>query len=161
MTLTGARKWIILSSLAITGAQIIFLLTAPAFGFPVEYPKNLNLIQIVSPVFLGYLGSASHFIFQNPAPNVPVQSEFLGMLVKGPIIIYVLIVTAAFVVFGYTNRAGAEIGTGMSIDALGTSLALALGVLAATTGILTSYLFVSPKATAGESRDPGPQQAGP
>jgi hypothetical protein len=32
-------------------------------GFPLTYPKNLELLQIVSPVFLGYLGAATHFIF--------------------------------------------------------------------------------------------------
>lgn len=90
MTIDSARKWLIVSSLVITGSQMLFLLVAPTIGFPLSYPKNLNLLQIVSPIFLGYLGAASHFIFQNPAPAVPVQNRFLGLLVKGPLVIYVL-----------------------------------------------------------------------
>jgi hypothetical protein len=70
MTVDRARKWIILSSLIITGGQIIFLLIAGSFGFPLEYPKNLNLLQIITPVFLCYLGSAAHFVFMNPSPVV-------------------------------------------------------------------------------------------
>jgi hypothetical protein len=55
-------------------------------GFPLTYPKNLELLQIVSPVFLGYLGAATHFIFIAPPPKVRVKNEFLGFLVIGPII---------------------------------------------------------------------------
>jgi hypothetical protein len=110
-----------------------------------QYPKNLHLIEIVSPVFLGYLGSAAHFIFQTTIPDVPVQREFLGILVKGPIIVYTLAVIGALAAFAYSNRVGAEIGSGMSEDALSTALSLSLGVLAVTTGVITSYLFVAPK----------------
>ena len=147
MTIDLARKWLIVSSLSITGVQIVFLLIAPVLGYPLEYPKNLDLLQIVSPVFLGYLGSASHFIFQNPAPDVPVQNKFLGLLVRGPIAIYVLAVSGSFIAFGYANRASVEPGKGpaMSISNLATALSLCLGVLAVTIGIISSYLFVAPK----------------
>ncbi|MCX5855596.1 MAG: hypothetical protein NTZ24_13680 [Deltaproteobacteria bacterium] len=145
MTANSARKWLIVSSLIITGGQMIFLLTAPAFSFPLAYPKNLELLQIVLPVFLGYLGSASHFIFQSPTAPVRVKNQFLGLLVKGPIIIYVLAVLAAFGSFSYTNRIGADSGVGMSVDNLATALSLTLGLLAVTTGIVSSYLFAIPK----------------
>jgi len=146
MTVNRARRWLILFSLCVTGVQIVFFVAAPALGFPLQYPKNLDLLQIVSPVFLGYLGAASHFIFQNPAPDVPVQNEFLGLLVKGPIIIYSAAVIAALSAFAYSNRQGAVIGNGMSIDALAMTMSISLGVLAVSTGILTSYLFVAPQA---------------
>lgn len=151
MTINSARKWLIVSSLIITGGQMIFLLAAPAFSFPLNYPENLHLLQIVLPVFFGYLGSASHFIFQSTARPVRVQNQFLGLLVKGPLIIYVLTVTAAFCSFAYSNRVGAEVGAGMSVDNLSTALSLALGLLAVTTGIVSSYLFSVPKH--GEARE--------
>lgn len=151
MTINSARKWLIISSLVITGVQMIFLLTAPVFSFPLTYPKNLDLLQIVLPVFLGYLGSASHFIFQSAAAPIQVHNQFLGLLVKGPIIIYVLAVAAAFGSFAYSNRIGAEIGAGMSVDNLATALSLALGLLAVTTGIINSYLFAEPKHASSDS----------
>src|SRR5262249_2871463 len=141
MTIDNARKWLITSSLAITGVQMVFLLVAPVIGFPLPYPKNLDLLQIVSPVFLGYLGSASHFIFQNAVPSVPVQNQYLGLLVKGPLVIYILAAGGSLGAFGYSNRVGSGIGAGMSIDNLGTALSLSLGVLAVTTGVVSSYLF--------------------
>lgn len=150
MSVNSARRWLIVSSLVITGAQMIFLLVAPSFSFPLTYPQNLDLLQIVLPVFLGYLGSASHFIFQSSATSVPVQNQFLGLLVKGPIVIYALAVIAAFGAFAYSNRVGAEIGGGMSVENLATALSLVLGLLAVTTGIVSSYIFAVPKnVTAG------------
>ncbi|MBV9824750.1 MAG: hypothetical protein JO001_03580 [Alphaproteobacteria bacterium] len=128
----------------------MFLIIAPVIGFPLDYPKNLGMVRIVSPVFLGYLGSATHFIFRNQTKRVNVSNEFLGLLVKGPLIIYALVVAASLAAFGYSNRASAEIGAGMSVDDLGTALSFALGVLAATTGVITSYLFVSPNNPRGE-----------
>ena len=145
MTTDAARKWLIMGSLLIIGIQMVFLIAAPSFGFPLVYPKNLDLLQIVTPTFLGYLGSASHFIFRTSIRTVPAQTEFLGMLVKGPVIIYVLVAFTAFVAFGYSNREGALIGGGMSVDQLATTLSLSLGILAATTAVITSYLFVDPK----------------
>src|SRR5437867_1653740 len=135
MKIDTARSWLIVGSLVITGVQGLFLLLAPVFGFPLPYPKNLDLLQIVGPVFLGYLGAASHFIFQNPAPEVPVQNKFLGSLVVGPLVLYVLFVGASFVAFGYANRESAGVGTGISVDSLSRALSIALGVLAATTGV--------------------------
>jgi hypothetical protein len=151
MTVDAARRWLIISSLMITGTQIVFLLVAPVIGYPLVYPKNLDLLQIISPVFLGYLGSAAHFIFQNPAPEVPVQNKFLGLLVRGPLIIYVLAVSGSLAAFGYANRASVEPGTGptMSVSNLATALSVSLGVLAVTTGVINSYLFVAPKEFSG------------
>jgi hypothetical protein len=145
MTIDSARKWLIIASLLITGLQMCFLVVAPVINYPLVYPKNLDLLQIISPVFLGYLGSASHFVFQNQPQEVPVQNQYLGYLIKGPLGIYALVVLTAFASFGYANRASAAPGSGMSVDNLATALSLALGVLAVTTGIITSYLFVRQK----------------
>lgn len=143
MTTDEARKWLILASLIITGVQVVFLFVAPVIGYPLEFPKNLDLLQIVSPVFMGYLGSAVHFIFMSPAPKVTVNNGYLGMLIKGPIIIYACAMTAAFAAFGYSNRQGAAVGNGMTTDNLATSMAIALGILAVTTGVIVSYLFTA------------------
>lgn len=148
MTADHARKWIILASLTITGVQIIFLFVCPAIGFPLEYSTSLHLLQIVTPVFLGYLGSAVHFIFMNSAPPVTVRNEYLGPLVKGPIVIYSCAMLAAFGTFGYSNRSGVSVGNGMTVDDLATSISVSLGILAVTTGVIVSYLFTGNRPTA-------------
>ncbi len=124
---------------------MLFLVIAPAIGFPLPFPKNLDILQIVGPVFLGYLGAAAHFIFQNPAPLIPVQNQYLGLLLKGPLIIYAVVVAGAMGAFGYLNRVGVPLGSGMSIDVLARTLSLSFGLLAATTSVISSYLFVAPR----------------
>jgi hypothetical protein len=143
MTADTARRWLIFSSLVLTGIQAAFLLVAPYIGVPIEPQKSLSLLQIVTPVFIGYLGSASHYIFRTPPPRVVVNNQFLGLLVRGPIFVYVVIVVAAFGAFTYSNRPGAQIGSGMSAENLSTALTIALSVLAASTGVIVSYLFVA------------------
>jgi len=144
MTVDESRTWLITSSLVITAAQMVFLITAPVVGFPLQYPKNLDLLQIVTPVFLGYLGAAAHFIFRNPVPEVSVQNRYLGLLVRGPLAIYVIVTGSALAAFGYANRADAAAGTGISVPNLATILSLSLGLLAATTSVINSYLFAAP-----------------
>ncbi|MDR3469925.1 MAG: hypothetical protein P4M07_28690 [Xanthobacteraceae bacterium] len=143
MTTDSARKWLIFASLFLTGAQDIFLIVSPVLGFPLEYPKNLNLLQIVSPALLGYLGAAAHFAFMTPPPKVEVNSDLLGPLVKGPVFLYALVMIATFAAFGYSNRSGAAIGTGMSVDALNMAVSISLGILAAITSIAVAGLFAS------------------
>lgn len=156
MTVDQARRWIILASLIITGIQMVFLLLSPAI-LPLEYPENLDLLQIITPVFLGYLGSSAHFVFMNPPPAVAVNNQFLPLLVKGPIIIYASAMVAAFGTFWYTNRPGAPLGGNMTVDHLSTAMSLALGVLAATTAVIVSYLFVvnQPGLNSGEQAQVG------
>lgn len=142
MTTDQARQWIIFASILITGVQLTFFLTAPAIGYPLTYPKNISILQMTAPVFFGYLGAASHFAFANPASNATAPNQFLGILVRGPIVVYSLVIAAVTAAFGYSNRVGASIGDGMSVDDLANSLSIALGLLAASTSVITSYLFV-------------------
>jgi hypothetical protein len=142
-----ARSWVIWGSLAITATQGAFLLIAPIVGFNLKYPKNLDLLQVVGPVFLGYLGAAAAFIFKDPPPEVPVNEKFLGPLIVGPIAVYVLFVGGALLAFGYSNRESAVVGTGMPVEDLSRALSIALGVLAATTSVISANLFVAPKRT--------------
>jgi hypothetical protein len=141
MTVDEARTWLIKASLIATGSQMVFLILAPTFGFPLAWPKNLDIIQIITPVFLGYLGAATHFIFIVPTPAVTVNNQYLGVILKGAIYIYAAVVISAFVAFGWTNRVGAPIGSNVTVDNLTNALSAALGVLAVTTGIMSAYLF--------------------
>jgi hypothetical protein len=145
MKIDTARSWVIWGSLGITAIQGAFLLVAPVFGFNLKYPKNLDMLQIVGPVFLGYLGAAVAFVFKDPPPEVPVNERFLAPLVVGPLFVYVLFVASALAVFGYSKRESAPVGTGIPAEYLSRTLSIALGVLAATTTVLSAHLFVSPR----------------
>lgn len=143
-----ARKWLIVGSLVITAAQMAFFSIAPAIDFPITYSTSFRLLEITFPVFLGYLGTASHFVFKRPKLEDSFYSPYLGILVVGSIVIYCVMIVSSFVGFAYSNREGAIPGGGMSVEILSTALSSSLGFLAVTTSILITYLF----ASGGDSR---------
>src|SRR6185295_2636008 len=124
MTAHVARKWLIYATLLTTAVAFVFFLIAPASGFPLTFDQSVRLLEIVLPVFLGYLGSATHFVVRgsNTAPNTPVpprgRSELLGLLVRGPVVVFLVATVSAIVAFGISNSPSAPPGSGMSVDTL-------------------------------------------
>ena len=97
------------------------------------------------PVFLGYLGSAVHFVFRNPKESseskLHPDRQLLGLLIRGPVIVFGLATVAALVAFGAANRRNGPPGSGIGLDTLASILAVVIGLLSATTGAAVSYLF--------------------
>jgi hypothetical protein len=144
MDIDSARRWLILASLTITAVQFVFFLIAPVTGYPLEFTHSIRLIEIILPVFLGYLGSAARFVFpQGPQAHEPVRAQgpLVGLLVRGPVIVFSLVGVVAIIAFGYSNRIDAPMDSGMNVDQLAGIISLALGLLAVTTGVAVSYLF--------------------
>lgn len=142
-----SRRWLLLASLAVTSVDLVFFILAPSFGYPLEYPQNLRVMQLVLPVTLGYLGAMTHFVFQRHSPRVTLSAQvlpFVDLLVRGPIAIFALATTAAIVAFGWSNRAAAPPGRGMSVDALSLTITASLGLLTVTTNAIVAYLFQAP-----------------
>jgi hypothetical protein len=138
------RIWAIKASLTIILASIVLLFCAPAIGYPLDFDQSIRLLQIIIPVFSGYLGLAAASIFGNAIDEVKLprrRLKLLRILLRGPI--YVSATGLAFIaiVFGMTNRQGALPGTGMTIDQLAWSITALLGILASTTGLIVSKLF--------------------
>lgn len=147
MTVNSARKWLILGSLIITAGHFVFFLVAPAVGYPLEYEHAIRLLQISIPIFFGYLGSASRFVFhsgrQREEENARVSNPLMGMLIRGPFIVFGVASVASLFAFGFSNRVGATPGIGMNIDTLATSITTILGLLAVTTNVAVSALFAA------------------
>ncbi|ETW94218.1 MAG: hypothetical protein ETSY1_35840 [Candidatus Entotheonella factor] len=138
-----ARIWLVVASLIIVAACFMFFILAPLFGYPLESQQAIRLLEIVLPVFLGYLGSASYFVFKRPhRSRMPVELGTLtSVMIRGPVIVFCLVVISAIFAFGYTNRFNATPRTGLSIDMLAGMLAAALGLLTVTTNLMVSYIF--------------------
>src|SRR5688572_26684576 len=94
----SARVAVVAYSLGITGVLIVFLILAQPLGMRFDYAQeqNLRLIDVVLPTFLGYLGAASHFIFNaNRGREVdPEHAGMLRLLVHGPFLIFIAAVAA-------------------------------------------------------------------
>jgi hypothetical protein len=154
MSIHVARKWLIYASLATTAAAFVFFLLAPVFGFPLTFDQAIRLLEILLPVFLGYLGTATHFILREPETpsrrsiSSRGRGELLTLLVRGPVIVFALATIAAIAAFGISNSASAEPGSGMSVDTLAVILTAVLGILTVSTNLLVASLFPSKEGAA-------------
>lgn len=160
MTVAIARRWLVFASLLVTGVTFVFFLVAPAVGYPLTWEQSIRVFEIVIPVFLGYLGTATHFLFHTGGEQQLVRinsSGLLSLIVRGPLIVFVVVGVAIVFAFGYANRAAATPGEGMSVDALSYSFTALMGLLAVTTNVAVSYLFALGEKAA--SRGSGPESA--
>jgi hypothetical protein len=154
-----ARVAIVLYSLFITGGLLVFLLLAGPFGMRFENEENLRLFDVVLPTFLGYLGAASHFLFNANRGRevVPQNVGMLRILVHAPFLIFIVSVAAMFYAHYYTHL---PLGPNdprvepFTFNQLSRSLSVSLAVLAATIGIISSYLFGPPPASESQSSPP-------
>ena len=62
MMITKARKWIVIASLAEVDSVFVFVLIAPLAGYALGWSQSLRMIELLTPVFLGYLGMATQFM---------------------------------------------------------------------------------------------------
>jgi hypothetical protein len=146
-----ARVAIVSYSLGITGFLMVFLLLAQPLGMRFDFGReeNLRLMDIVLPTFFAYLGAASHFLFNaNRGREVPKNNEqLLRLLVHGPFIIFIATVAALFYSHYLSHRPigpdDARIDV-LSFNQLSRYFSVSLALLAATVGVISSYLFGSP-----------------
>jgi len=145
MNVYDARSWIIIASLAMLAIYFVFFLLAPAFDYPLTFDESYRILQIAVPVFLGYLGSATQFVFGTS--GMPAQAldehrqKLVGLLVRGPVFVFLLLNLAIIGAFGYSNRANAIPGDGMNVDSLANAVTVSLSILAVSTSVIVSYLF--------------------
>ncbi len=153
-TASAARLSILVFSLAISGCLLIFLVVAPNIGFPFNSNDNYRLIEIVTPLFFGYLGSASHYVFNaNGGREVDKnQQNMLMFVVIGPFMIFIAFIIIMFWVFKVSQTG--QGGDAMTFDGLSRGFSVGLGLLAATVSIASAYLFGAPPKT--QQAEPNP-----
>src|ERR1700676_2279422 len=132
MTVNEARMFIIRTSLIATASLFLFFIVGKPLGYPLEWPQVQRVVEIVLPVFLGYLGAASSFVFRHHAHGSDFtfggKEALAGQLVKGSVAAFALILLGILFAFGYSNRPSAPQDTGMDIDTLAWALTAVLGV---------------------------------
>jgi hypothetical protein len=145
MTIVQARLWLVRTSLAATSALIAFIVIAPLFGYPMSFADALRVGELVFPVFFGYLGSATTFLLSPGKPSkleAPLGPLF-ALLLKGPLLIFVIGTALSLVAFGVTNGRSAAAGTGIPINTLAGIITAFLGLLTITTNALAARLFAT------------------
>jgi hypothetical protein len=141
MSITQLRVFVVASGLGLTGATLLFFITAhPLFRYPLQGEEAWDIAQISLPVFLGFLGSAAQFAVNGDTAHQR-SSPMVTTLVVGPVTLYVLVLIALLTAFGWGNRQGIADGAGMSPDLLKTIYSALLGLLAITSSIASTLLF--------------------
>lgn len=147
--LDAERRWLIMASLGVTIATFAFFLLAPELGYPIYDPDHYAIIRLVVPVFMGYLGLATQYVFGDREPsNTRVSKErmkLIRLMVRGPIYAFVVIMVVVIVAFGLSNRPGIASGDGMKPTELASIVTALLALLAATTNAAAAYLFKTEK----------------
>ena len=144
MTYENARTWLVVSSFVMLGISGIFFISAPVFHFPLKYSQAIQLLQMIFPLFLGYLSAAVVFIFDGVTAqeNLPLKGIF-PVLVRGPFLLASALLVIATIAFGYSNWIGSgKIDlNGMPFDVFANLIALILGIHTSITNALVAYLF--------------------
>ena len=139
------RLWLITADLIITGLIIVFFLVAPACRYPLTYDEAYQVMQIVFPVFVGYLAVAVAFVVR-PAAEQAIDADrlkILRILLRGPIFLFVAGIVVVWIVFGISNSRFGVPGQGMTLKVFSNLHTGLLSILAATTGGLIAFLFPS------------------
>jgi len=144
------RLWVIKASLLILGISFIFFVIArPAFNFPMLYDETIRVLQIIFPVFVGYLGIGAAYLTQPTdtaratadQPFQKHQEAVARLLLRGPIYLIAFCTLALVAAFWLSNVPSARPGAGMSIDNFCWFLSLLMGLLAASSGLVVTRLF--------------------
>jgi hypothetical protein len=152
MTIEQARGWLIKASLGISFLILLFVVVAPGVaGFPLDAARgqDTRIVQIILPVFVGYLASASHFVFSERGAAAATEARLLPAntvtLVKWPVLAWGVLTVAMLGAFWFSNRPGGPPGIGWTVDKLAAWLTVGLSLLTATTSIAVNWLFAREK----------------
>ena len=142
MTVQQARKWIVYWSLGLIAFYGVFFLLAPVLRYPLDFSQSAQLIQIIFPVFLGYLATAIVFAFEGRAVKARAP-DLLAPLTKGPFLVSCGLSVALFVAFWFSNSTDSPVRptTPMLFEVFSSLFAAIMGIYTATTSALVAYLF--------------------
>ncbi|MBY3074814.1 hypothetical protein HFO71_31380 [Rhizobium laguerreae] len=144
MTYKDARKWIVTWSFGLMTVYGAVFIVGPALRYPLAFDQSIQLLQIVFPLFLGYLSTAIVFMFEGTdAPPAIATPELLGLLTKGPFVAASIMSLALFVAFWIANStdSGSALSDSMSFETFSSIFSLVIGIYTATTSALVAYLF--------------------
>jgi drug/metabolite transporter (DMT)-like permease len=141
MTAVDARRKLILLSLVTTVIFSAFLIISPLFT-PFSSKEALQVVQVVFPVFAGYIGAAVLFLFRgNPSIGTVADPSLLNTLIYAPFIVFWCLAAAVLFYFYLSNQP--DHGQGMTFPELMTYVTLIISFMNVTTGALGAFLFQS------------------
>jgi hypothetical protein len=118
------------------------------------YEEVIRVLQIIFPVFIGYLSLAAAHVSRGISPGrlATRDSEFASrqitqLVLRGPIYVVGLCLIVLTAAFWISNIPSARPGNGMSLDNFCWFLSLLMGLLAASSALIIARLFPSMRRT--------------
>lgn len=144
MSYSESRMFLVKSSLGMITFYGLFLILCPISRYPLFFEQSFQIIQIIIPLFLGYLSTAVVFITQEDRDDSSNISELLLVLVKWPFKVVFLLLLALFFSFGYANWPSNTPPSGalnFGFELLSSMVSFLLGIHTAITSALVAYMF--------------------
>lgn len=146
-SLTTARVTVIALSLGLTVAFLLFFLIAPVRGYPLKVSEAQELMNVVVPIFSGYLATSAAFVFSKPDSSpVPLSPLTMFMLISTAVVFLTLSVVL-FWVFYYASKLQAPL-TAMDYPTLRAFFLTIISIMTAVYALAISYLFHAGKTNA-------------
>lgn len=142
MTIQESRRWIVHWSLGLIALYGVFFLLAPVFHYPLGFDQSAQMLQIIFPIFLGYLATAIVFAFEGRDVETRAP-DLLGPLTRGPFFVSLVLSVALFFAFWVADstHSSAQAATPMKFDVFSSLFAAIVGIHTATTSALVADLF--------------------
>lgn len=146
MTADKDRIWFLQGTMLVLVVICLFFLVAPGWlNYPLEEQQMHRVLQMILPVLVGYFGSVGRFIKSrkyNPAESArELADPLLGNFLRGSVYLFVVLLVALIVYFGWANRPGAGVGEGMPFESFCWWLTAIMGVVAVTITYAVASLF--------------------
>lgn len=143
-TISFARNFLVISSIATLIVVMVVFALGPAFGFPLSYGQSFLVVKQIVPVFIAYLAQATYFVSRQTRiirSNKIREKSLLPILVISPFLIFFVVFSAVSAAFFLSNSIDAPPETGMSFARFMDWISILLGIFAATVSVLTAWLF--------------------
>jgi hypothetical protein len=145
----GIRAAATILSFGSTVFWLGFFWFAPFFGFPLDWTVDepQRFIEIITPVFLGFLISAALYAVNPADVRLPTGEKYLliKIILYGGIAAFYLIMVLLCVAFALGHSADGS-RTYLSLSQFSSGVATAVSILTGVVAIVLGYVFNSPAA---------------
>lgn len=151
MTHNQARIFLIKHSFLATGIFGLFFILSPFLGYRLTTAESYSLFSTVLPIFVGYLSMAVAFLaLPGDSRREPKsRRDMLALILRGAFVAFYIFMISLLIIFQWSNRSQATIGTGMTFDDLSKFITFVLSFLTATVGSAVGFLFKTEVASEG------------
>lgn len=146
MSIEKERLWLVKASLLVTGTTFAFFAVAPfVLSFPMDGEEAIRQIQIVMPVFTGFLTTFVVYVVQTGGASSDGETSetrpLLSLVVRWPVYLLSTVLVIIILAFWFSNSTHGAPGGGMTLDQFSWFVSALMTLMSITSGVLVVSLF--------------------